>query len=94
MALKKFVKDPQEVLDYTIDWSQWLVTNDTITAASVTAPSGITVTSPVAIQHTTTATTVWVSGGTAGSSYDIAVHVTTNGGRQGERSITIQCKEL
>lgn len=94
MSLKRFVKDPNEVLDYVIDWSQWLVSGDTITSAVVTAPTGITVTSPSTISWTTTKTTVWVSGGTAGSSYDIAIRVTTVSGRQGERSITIQCKDL
>jgi hypothetical protein len=99
VSLKRFVKDPQEVLDYTIDWSQWLVSGDYITAVTATAPTGIVITSPSAASIigsgvNATATKVWVSGGTAGTSYDIALRVTTNGTRQGERSITIQVKDL
>lgn len=94
MSIKKFIKDPSAVLDYTIDWSEWLSSNnDTISNASVpSAPSGLTVQSPVT--HTATATTVWVSGGTAGTSYDVTVRITTTGGRQDERTITITCKDL
>ena len=94
MALKKFVKDPNAKLDYTIDWSAWLAANtDTISAATVpTAPAGLTIQSPVTF--TATQTTVWISGGTAGSSYDVAVHIVTAGGRQDDRTITITCKEL
>lgn len=94
MALKRFVKDPNAKLDYTIDWSAWLEPdNDIIADASVpNAPAGISVVSPV--QHTSTTTTVWLQGGTAGSSYDVTVHITTAGGRQDDRTITITCKEL
>ena len=94
MSLRRFVKDPQEVLDYTIDWSEWLVAGDTITAVTVTPPDGIVTTVPSAPSFTTTTTKIWVSGGTAGASYNIACRVTTAGTRQGERSITIQVKDL
>lgn len=93
MALKKFVKDPSARLDYTIDWSAWLAADDdTIASASVPSPpSGITVGEPV---HSATTTTVWISGGTAGTSYDVAVRIVTAGDRQDERTITITCKEM
>jgi len=101
MSLKRFVKDPQEVLDYIIDWSEWLVAGDTINAVTVTTPAGISTTTsgtPVTPAGPTvvggTATKVWVAGGTAGTSYDIACRVTTVGTRQGERTITIQVRDL
>ena len=94
MALKKFTKDPNATLDYTIDWSAWLAANqDTISNATVpNVPSGLTIQTPVT--KTTTQTTVWIAGGTAGTSYDVTVHITTAGGRQDDRTITIVCKEL
>lgn len=94
MAIKKFIKDPNARLDYTIDWTAWLAGNgDTISGATVPdPPSGLTVTTP--LTWTSTQTTVWISGGTAGSSYDVTVHITTTGGRQDDRTITISCKEL
>lgn len=90
MSLKKFVQDPDEVLDYTIDWSEWLAEGDTITAATSTPDAGITVDST---SFTVNSTTIWISGGTPGEKYNISVHVTTNGGREGDRSITIEIKE-
>lgn len=91
MSLKKFSQDPDEVLDYTLDWSEWLVDGDVISSAAATGDTGLTVGSTVSF--TTTTTTVWLSGGSAGSSYDVAVHVVTAGGREGDRSITLQIKE-
>lgn len=91
MSLKKFLKDPQAVLDYTIDWAAWLPSGDTISTAVATATAGLTVDSTA---HTTTTSTAWLSGGTAGTSYDVKFHITTGSGRQDDRTITIQCKDL
>lgn len=93
MALKKFVKDPNARLDYTIDWGAWLSpNNDTISSASVpVAPAGLTV------QNTTwtaTQTTTWITGGSSGQTYDVTVRINTVGGRTDDRTIAIQCKEL
>lgn len=90
MPIKTFKQDPDEVLDYTLDWSEWLASGDTITDVTATPESGIVVDST---SFTVNSTTVWVSGGTAGSKYGISVHVTTNGGREGDRTIGIEVKE-
>jgi hypothetical protein len=89
MAIK-FTKDPDAVLDYVLDWSEWLVTGDTISAATSTPDSGITVDST---SHTTTGTTTWLSGGTAGTTYSVVVHVTTADGREDDRTMTIVVKD-
>lgn len=93
MAIKRFVKDPSARLDYTIDWAAWLAPDsDSITAASVPAPpDGLTVESTT---WTATLTTLWISGGTAGSSYDVTVRIETASGRIDERTIVIGVKEL
>ncbi len=84
--LYEFRKDPQAILDYVIDWSDWL-DGDTITASTWTAPTGITVDSD---SHTTTATTVWLSGGTLGETYSLVNHITTAAGREDDRTIKIK----
>jgi hypothetical protein len=89
MAIK-FKKDPDAVLDYTLNWTDWLVSGDTITAATSTPDSGITVDST---SFTTTATTTWLSGGTAGTTYSVVVHVTTDDGREDDRTITIAVQD-
>ena len=80
-----YQKDPDAVLDYTIDWSSWLG-DDTISASSWTVPSGLTKDSD---SNTTTAATVWLSGGTEGVIYTVTNQITTAGGRTDERSIKI-----
>jgi hypothetical protein len=88
MALEKFIKDPDAVLDYEIDWSEWLVT-DTISASTWAADTGLTVDSD---SFTDTATTVWLSGGVVGTSYEVVNHITTANGREDDRTIIIKCK--
>jgi len=84
-----FVKDPSAVLDYTVDWSDWLDT-DTIATSEWTVPSGITKDSDT---NTDTTATVWLSGGTAGENYSVTNTITTAGGRTDQRTIHIQVRE-
>ena len=85
-----YIKDPDAILDYSINWSSWLVTGDTITTSTWTAEAGIMIDSDT---NTTTATTVWLSGGTAGESYDVTNHIVTDDGREDDRTITILVRE-
>ena len=58
------IKDPNAVLDYTVDFAAWLLPEtDTIASATVTG-SGVTVDSSGVVDST--AVTMWISGGTAG----------------------------
>jgi len=79
-------KDPNANLDYEVVWSDWL-TSDTITAVAWTVETGITQT---AATNTTTAATIWLSGGEAGTEYTVTCRVTTTAGRIDERSIAIR----
>ena len=91
MAFPKYTHDPDARLDYLFDWAQWLSTDeDTITEATVTGPDGITV-EPATF--TDTGVSAWVSGGSAGESYDLTCHIVTAAGREDDRSITLVCKE-
>jgi hypothetical protein len=85
-------KDPNAVLDYVIDWgSKWLEAGDEISTSIWTVPTGITKDSD---SKTTTTTTIWLSGGTDGESYDIVNRIVTTGGRTDDRTITIIVREL
>jgi len=83
-----YLADPAAVLDYAVDWTAGLG-SDTITASSWVVGAGITQTTP-APSFTTTKATIWLTGGTVGSTYRITNHITTAGGRQDERSFTVQ----
>jgi hypothetical protein len=83
-----FVKDPQAILDYSVDWTNWL-DSDTISAVAWVVPAGII--NP-AISNTTKTATIWLSSGTVGNSYDIICRITTTGGRTDERTITVSVR--
>ena len=90
MADNRFVKDPEAVLDYQIDWTDWL-DSDTISTSVWTVPAGITKDSD---SKTTEVSTIWLSGGTAGQTYAIECKITTAGSRTDERTIYIEVREL
>ncbi len=83
--IRIFVKDPNAVLDYVLDWGAWLV-SDTISTSNWTVPSGITKDSST---NTTTTATIWLSGGTAGEEYLLINRITTAAGRTEDRTIQI-----
>lgn len=87
-----FVKDPDAVLDYAIDWTDWLASrgSDTISASAWIVPDGITKDSD---EFTDTVATIWLSGGTAGETYSLTNRVTTAGGRVQDKTIKIKVKE-
>ena len=73
-----FIKDPDAVLDYAVDWSTWLPEGDTIATSTWTVPTGITKDSD---SHDDTTVTIWLSGGTLGETYELVNRVTTAAGR-------------
>ena len=85
-----FLKDPDATLDYTVDWSDWLDPNDTISASAWSVPSGLT---QVSASYTTTSATIWLSGGTAGSRYAVVNRISTAAGRTEDRSFVVVCQE-
>jgi hypothetical protein len=82
------LKDPASVVDFQIDWTLWLDVGDAISTSSWTVPAGVTQDSS---SYTTSAATVWLSGGTAGEVYKVVNQITTTGGRTTERTIEIRC---
>ena len=87
---KTFYKDPQDVLDYVIDYDDedWLG-SDTI-ATSSWAVTGVVLDSD---SNTTTTATAWLSGGTAGTNGTATNTITTTAGRTKEVSLYFVIKE-
>jgi hypothetical protein len=85
-----FTKDPDAVLDYRVDWSQWLAAGETITVSTWVVPAGITKNSD---SLAGSAATVWLSGGMAGTTYRVTNRITTNQGRTDDRSMTITVRD-
>lgn len=88
----KYVKDPNAVLDYQIDWTAWMPENDRIVASTFTSSGAALVVNDSSFNSYTT--TVWLRGGAAGERYTVTNHITTEDGRQDDRSLTIVCKQL
>lgn len=76
-------KDPDEVLDYALDWSNVLETGETISTSTWTVPSGIT-DSSASISGSTTR--IWLSSGTSGTVYSVTNKIVTSDGRTWERT--------
>ena len=83
--MRRVTKDASEELDWTEDWSSWLG-NDTIQSSSWTIPAGLT---EVSSTNTSTAATIWISGGTNQANYVIKNAIATSGGRDGVRSFLL-----
>lgn len=87
-------KDPEEVLDYELDWEARLTdaaqeTTDTISSSSWVVPSGITKNSD---SNTDTTTTIWLSGGTLGETYEFLNRIVTAGGRTMDQTVKIKIR--
>lgn len=83
-----FTKDPEAVLDYSIDWSRWLAGDQIVT--STWTVDGL---EKVSDTQTATKTTVWLRGGTAGESYTVTNRITTSGGRTDDRSFLVRVED-
>ena len=86
-------KDPQAVLDYSVDWTPWLAEGETIDASTWTVPAGVTQEASPAPSVAGGKTTVWLSGGTAGKAYTVTNHITTSQGRQDDRSFRLEVRD-
>jgi hypothetical protein len=83
-------KDPDEVLDYSVDWTNRLAGDTISTSAwSLVTASGIVL---GAASNTTTKTTTFLSAGTEGATAIIRNRVTTAGGRTMDETISINIR--
>jgi hypothetical protein len=85
-----FTKDPDAVLDYSVDWSKWLAGDQITTSIWSVDDPAIEVADD---SNTSTRATVWLSGGVASESYTVTNRITTSGGRTDDRSFVIQVQD-
>jgi hypothetical protein len=81
-------KDPDEILDYSINWVQPLA-NDTIVTSTwaISGPGGLTQTTAT---NTATLATIWLSGGTLSQTYAVKNTIVTAGGRTFDQTVNIK----
>ena len=85
-----FTHDPDAVLVYGFDWSEWLPDTDSIATSTWTATEGITVGSS---SIDGAITTVSISGGTDKANYTLTNHVITAHGLEDDRSHTLKVRQ-
>jgi hypothetical protein len=91
VATKRFEQDPDAVLDYTLDWVDYLVEDDFIVdVAFTTSDVALVVNSE---NFTNTWTSVWLSGGLLAVSYSVVCHITTDAGRQDDRTFMLTIRQ-
>lgn len=82
-------KDPDETLDYSWDWSEYLPRGDEVIASEWLVPDGLT---SEAQNFSALVTTVWLSGGDLGEEYTVTNRVTTKHGRQVDRTFALKIR--
>ena len=100
MAYKWPDLDPNEVQAYSVDWSRFLNTGDTIQSvawlvngtvtASYANTEGLTLLQPT---NTDTVATIRITGGNVGTKYKISCRITTADGLVYERGIFLTIRE-
>lgn len=85
-------KTASDVLDFSLDFKNFLSKHEVITTATVTAaPSGLTISSAVIAKSLVTS---FIGGGTNGVSYVVSFAITTNQARNETRSAILNVQSL
>lgn len=92
MNLGSYDKQPAEVLDYDVDYSEWLTRGDNVEATEVeVVPPGLTVESTFINDPRVK---IWLSGGQHGVTYKLTVTTTTTDGRKKQDEFKIRVKDV
>lgn len=90
--LGTYTKQPVEVLDYDVDYADWLESGDyVVSATAVPSPAGLTI---GMITVLSPRVKVWASGGVDGVTYKVTVTATTHDGRVKQDEFRIRVKDL
>jgi hypothetical protein len=93
MALAwRTAKDPNEVLDFQIDWSARLASDETISTSSWTITGADSVLVEDSNDIDDTNTIIWLSAGTLGERYLLTNRITTTGGRTMDQSAYLKIR--
>lgn len=84
-------KDPDEVLDYDVNWTARLLTGETIVSSSFTVAVGTVVKDSEGFTPEGVAT-VWLSGGTVGEVCEVLNHITTSQGREYDKTAKLRIR--
>lgn len=87
-------KDPYAVLDYSLDWTNWMPDGDTITSFSDPIITGDDSSLNLdSTSNTDYIATAYISGGTVGTIYNVEYRIVTANGLQDSRNFRIKVLE-
>tara|TARA_A100001391_G_scaffold120932_2_gene82350 strand:- start:167 stop:502 length:336 start_codon:yes stop_codon:yes gene_type:complete len=91
-------KDPFSLLDYTLDWTNWMPTGDTIASSEINIETISGDAAPLAKSGSATVTnntilTQKIQAGTAGNIYNVEYRITTTNGLKDSRNFRIKVLE-
>jgi hypothetical protein len=86
-----FTKDPDAVLDYSVDWFLWLA-GDQISSSEWILEAGATI-QKITDTFTNSRTVVWLGGGDKGITYLVTNRIVTVGGRTDDRTISVKVED-
>ncbi len=96
MILGRYTKQPSEVSDYDIDFTDWLRSDETLASATATVACLTSTDASLSMEgETLTAKIVRVrlSGGLAGEDYKVTVQTTSSSGRLDESEFKVKVRE-
>lgn len=94
MALGKFVKSPDEIKRYSVEYVDWLDAGEFIQACNVTVTPSGPIVDVQGVTASDTDLSFFVTGGTAGTSYRLKTRVTTTNGQVKEDIILLEVRAL
>jgi hypothetical protein len=89
-ALTHFTKDPDGIIDYTVRWTSWLPSGDTLSSSTWIVPAGIV---KVSESNDTVDAVIFLASGTVGVIYPLTNRIVTAGSRQNDQTISILIEE-
>lgn len=94
---KTFVKDKDALLDYKWDWSEFLGTDQIVSAYAFVASAALAQTSGLRVANMTVSgdngVVVWLSGGVEDTDNHVTVRIWSSGGRRNDECAVIYIED-
>lgn len=105
----RFLKDKDSLLDYKVNWEQWLkdttnaIADNLVQVTAFVSAGDVNVTGASTLKISThyisangtggVSHVIWLSAGTDGQDYALTSRITTSAGRRDDETITIRVQE-
>jgi hypothetical protein len=95
--MAKFVKDPDALLDYKVDFGDWLGTDAIVSAVAFTDVVASAQASGLRIANVSisasAAVVVWLSAGVLENEYTVTTRIWTSAGRRNDECFTVEIEQ-